>query len=259
MANAARMHAVENGEDLSDYTMIAFGGAAPLHAARLCQKLDISKFLVPSGAGVGSAIGFLRAPFSFEASKSIFMPLKKFDQRLVCNIIDNLREEAVSFVKSCGIEEEIITGAKAYMRYSGQGWEIPVTLQSIEPSEITEKNFQNAFEEQYKLLFGRLVQGPDIEITVWSLNASAGHFSEKVIKVTEAKDESETINTRYIFDPGLDDFTIAKVLERKFLTDKKYLEGPAVIVEDETTIIVPTGFFAQGNIDNSIAVKRIKK
>ena len=96
---------------------------------------------------------------------------------------------------SCGIEEEIITGAKAYMRYSGQGWEIPVTLQSIEPSEITEKNFQNAFEEQYKLLFGRLVQGPDIEITVWSLNASAGHFSEKVIKVTEAKDESEPINT----------------------------------------------------------------
>jgi len=259
MANAARMHAVENGEDLSDYTMIAFGGAAPLHAARLCQKLDISKFLVPSGAGVGSAIGFLRAPFSFEATKSIFMPLKKFDQGLVCNIIDNLREEAVSFVKSCGIEEEIIKEAKAYMRYSGQGWEIPVTLPSIEPSDVTEKDFQNAFEEQYKLLFGRLVQGPDIEITAWSLNASAGHFLEKPVKVSEAKDEPETINTRYIFDPALDDFIIAKVLDRKFLTDTKYLEGPAVIVEDETTIIVPTGFFAEGNRDKSIAVKRIKK
>ena len=259
MANAARMHAVENGEDLSDYTMIAFGGAAPLHAARLCQKLDISKFLVPSGAGVGSAIGFLRAPFSFEASKSVFMPLKKFEQCLVCKIIDSLTEEAVSFVKSCGIEDEITTEAKAYMRYSGQGWEIPVILKSIEPSEITEKNFQSAFEEQYKLLFGRLVQGPDIEITVWSLNASAGHFLERPIQITKAQFAAVTPNTRYIFDPALDDFTIAKVIERKLLTDTQFLEGPAIIVEDETTIIVPTGFFAEGNEDNSISIKRVKK
>ena len=60
MANAARVHAVENGEDLSEYTMIAFGGAAPLHAGRLCEKLGVARLLVPTGAGVGSAIGFLR-------------------------------------------------------------------------------------------------------------------------------------------------------------------------------------------------------
>ena len=79
MANAARVHAVENGEDLSEYTMIAFGGAAPLHAARLCEKLGIRRCLIPKGAGVGSAIGFLRAPFSFEANNSVFMQLSSFD------------------------------------------------------------------------------------------------------------------------------------------------------------------------------------
>jgi N-methylhydantoinase A len=79
MANAARVHAVENGEDLSEYTMIAFGGAAPLHAARLCEKLGIDRCLVPVGAGVGSAIGFLRAPFSFEANRSVFMKISQFD------------------------------------------------------------------------------------------------------------------------------------------------------------------------------------
>ena len=73
MANAARVHAVENGEDLSQYTMIAFGGAAPLHAGRLCEKLGVDRLLVPQGAGVGSAIGFLRAPFSFEANRSVYM------------------------------------------------------------------------------------------------------------------------------------------------------------------------------------------
>ncbi len=70
MANAARVHAVENGEDLAEYTMIAFGGAAPLHAGRLCEKLGVDRLLIPPGAGVGSAIGFLRAPFSFEATRS---------------------------------------------------------------------------------------------------------------------------------------------------------------------------------------------
>eukprot|EP01036_Dinobryon_divergens_P008275 gene8275-11050_t len=69
MANAARVHAVENGEDLSTYTMIAFGGAAPLHAGRLCEKLGVARCLIPQGAGVGSAIGFLRAPFSFESNR----------------------------------------------------------------------------------------------------------------------------------------------------------------------------------------------
>ena len=73
MSNAARVHAVENGEDLSEYTMIAFGGAAPLHAARLCEKLDIDRCLVPPGAGVGSAMGFLKAPFSFEATRCVYV------------------------------------------------------------------------------------------------------------------------------------------------------------------------------------------
>ena len=91
------------------------------------------------------------------------------------------------------------------------------------------------------------------------MNASAGHFLERPIQITKAQFAAVTPNTRYIFDPALDDFTIAKVIERKLLTDTQFLEGPAIIVEDETTIIVPTGFFAEGNEDNSISVKRVKK
>ena len=79
MANAARVHAVENGKDVSKYTMIAFGGAAPLHASRLCGKLEIDKLLVPPGAGVGSAIGFLRTPFSYEALRSFYVSLENFE------------------------------------------------------------------------------------------------------------------------------------------------------------------------------------
>ena len=77
MANAARVHAIERGKVIRDYTMIAFGGAAPLHAGRLAQKLGISRVLVPAGAGVGSAIGFLRAPISYEVVRSDHRPLSQ--------------------------------------------------------------------------------------------------------------------------------------------------------------------------------------
>ncbi|TIL74524.1 MAG: hydantoinase/oxoprolinase family protein, partial [Mesorhizobium sp.] len=78
MANAARVHAVENGKNISDNLMIAFGGAAPLHAARLCEKLGIDQCIVPKGAGVGSAIGFLKAPFGYEALASKLTRLSRF-------------------------------------------------------------------------------------------------------------------------------------------------------------------------------------
>ena len=125
----ARVHAVENGQDIADYTMIAFGGAGPLHAARLCEKLGIRRFLVPPGAGVGSAIGFLRAPFGFEAARSAFMRLSEFDAESVNRLLESLTEEA-SRLRPPGAGA---TGSRncertAYMRYAGQGWEIPVDV-----------------------------------------------------------------------------------------------------------------------------------
>ena len=102
MASAARVHAVEQGEDPSAYAMIAFGGAAPLHAARLCETLGIDRFLVPPGAGVGSALGFLRAPAAFEATRSHVMRLSAWDATQAREVIDALTEEARAFVARCG-------------------------------------------------------------------------------------------------------------------------------------------------------------
>ena len=140
MANAARVHAVENGEDLSEYTMIAFGGAAPLHAGRLCEKLGVDRLLVPTGAGVGSAIGFLRAPFSFEANRSVYMKLSDFKPDVIKSLLTELQDEATGFVRSCDASSDIISEFKVYMRYTGQGWEIPISLsaeQAMSPNADT--------------------------------------------------------------------------------------------------------------------------
>lgn len=172
MANAARVHAVENGEDLSEYTMIAFGGAAPLHAARLCEKLGVDRLLVPPGAGVGSAIGFLRAPFSFEANRSVFMTLSNFDSSKIADLLSELQSEAISFVRSCDADADIESEFKVYMRYTGQGWEIPITLTHEQAMNLNADIFQQRFEQDYAKLFGRPVEGMDVEITVWSVNAT---------------------------------------------------------------------------------------
>ena len=256
MANAARVHAVENGEDLSEYTMIAFGGAAPLHAGRLCEKLGVNRLLVPPGAGVGSAIGFLRAPFSFEANRSVYMTLKSFDPKKVKDILSNLKIEATAFVRNCNTVSPILAEFKVYMRYSGQGWEIPITLNENQAMNPNVSEFENRFIEDYTKLFGRPVEGMNIEITVWSVNATTP--PETVSRVAEKiAGEAALIQcNRNLFDPALAEFVNASVILREHMKSGSVTQGPSIITEDETTIIVPSSRDAICQPDGCIDITR---
>ena len=257
MANAARVHAVENGEDLSEYTMIAFGGAAPLHAGRLCEKLGIDRLLVPPGAGVGSAIGFLRAPFSFEATRSIYMRLSDFDAQRAAGLFRELESEAAGFVRSCDATAEILAEYKVYMRYSGQGWEIPVTLSASDATAAQEETFKNLFEKNYVALFGRAVEGLDVEITVWAVNATTPPQEREPVAAVKTAGSAKTEGTRALFDPALGKQVTGPVIDRESLQSGQTIAGPAVIVEDETTIILPSSRkgirAADGCIDINVA------
>ena len=239
MANAARVHAVENGEDLSDYTMIAFGGAAPLHAGRLCEKLGVERLLVPPGAGVGSAIGFLRAPFSFEANRSVYMKLSDFDADRIKTLLAELQEEATGFVRNCDAGAEILSEYKVYMRYSGQGWEIPIVLDEADALNPNAVRFEALFEADYSKLFGRTVEGLDIEITVWSVNATTP--PEAVARTAEQSPgaAADVALTRRMFDPALAEYCDADVVLRAQMAPGQTAQGPAAITEEETTIILP--------------------
>ncbi|MGQ7847451.1 hydantoinase/oxoprolinase family protein [Granulosicoccus sp. 3-233] len=239
MANAARVHAVENGEDLTEYTMIAFGGAAPLHAARLCEKLGVDRLLVPPGAGVGSAIGFLRAPFSFEANRSQYMKLSQLKPEVVSRLLQELENEATAFVRSCDGQAEIHTEFKAYMRYSGQGWEIPVSLTNQQARQPDAAAYQQLFEADYRALFGRVVDGMDIEITVWAANASTPAHGVSPIQRVEGGEDASARGTRAVFDAAVGEVVKADVVLRSDMQTGQRVSGPAVITEDETTIIVP--------------------
>ena len=254
MANAARVHAVENGEDLSEYTMIAFGGAAPLHAARLCEKLGIRRCLSPQGAGVGSAIGFLRAPFSFEANNSVFMQLSSFDPVRVKQLFADMEKEASAFVRSCDQDANIKTEYKVYMRYAGQGWEIPVPLTVQHITKPDTADYKACFEREYEQLFARTVAGMEIEITVWSVNAYTEPPEARPVQQQAHQRTLETTNTRPLFDPALSTFVNATVAQRDAVKDTTQIIGPAMLTEDETTIIVPSSRDAVACGDGTIVV-----
>lgn len=254
MANAARVHAVENGEDLSEYTMIAFGGAAPLHAARLCEKLGVERLLVPPGAGVGSAIGFLRAPFSFEANRSVYMKLSDFDAEKIKVLLTDLRDEATGFVRTCDEASQILSEFKVYMRYTGQGWEIPIPLQEDQAMNPDAATFERRFKEEYTKLFGRPVAGMDIEITVWSVNATTPQKQVPLIPQTDGNATAVSNGTRHVFDAAVGTHLKANVIDRGAMTAGQRANGPAVLVEAETTIIVPVSRDAICQTDGCIDV-----
>ena len=255
MANAARVHAVENGEDLSEYTMIAFGGAAPLHAGRLCEKLGVDRCLVPTGAGVGSAIGFLRAPFSFEANRTVFMKLSAFDPGAVETLFAEMEEEATAFVRSCDATADILSDYKVYMRYSGQGWEIPVPLTPEQAAAPDADTFLKRFEEDYAALFGRVVEGMEVEITVWSVNATTPPAEVAPAASVSPGEAAPEVGARTLFDAAEGKANETPVARRDAFSPGVTFDGPGVITEDETTIVLPTSRRAIALSDGCIDIQ----
>lgn len=238
MSNAARMHAVENGKELSEFTMIAFGGAAPIHAARLCEKLGMSDLLIPPGAGVGSAIGFLRAPFGFESVRSAYSRLSHFDAAQINQTIADLSAEAISFVRSGSPEANPDLECTAYMRYLGQGWEVPVTIEVRAYADADGKLFRKLFDEQYEHFFGRVIDGLDVEIVSWSLRATSKVAPPARIGKTAKVGEAKVRGTRNIFDVQEGGFQKASIVARADMKPGDFVSGPAVITERETSTII---------------------
>lgn len=258
MANAARVHAVENGKDIAQNVMVAFGGAAPLHAARLCEKLGIRECLIPAGAGVGSAIGFLKAPFGYEALASNLVRLSSFDADQVNAVIAGLRGIAEGFVRA-GTEGEIRREITAFMRYAGQGWEIPVPLPDRPFATEDAAGLKEAFRDAYARFFGRAIDGLDgleIEIVTISVRAEDIRPAPARVALTRGDSLAEVPVTRAVFDPSAGCAQASAIVARAALTPGARVSGPAVIVEDETSTVVTAPFDAVMQCDGSLLLIR---
>ena len=255
MSSAARVHAIESGKDASSRVLIAFGGAAPLHAARVAEKLGIHRILIPIGAGVGSAIGFLRAPVSYEIVRSRLARLSAFAAAEINRLFEEMRGEAEAIVRSAAPDVPLAEMRHAFMRYRGQGHEVMVPLPARVYADSDAETLVKAFEAAYRALYSRAIPGVDIEVVSWVLAVSA-----PVEPPTEAHSPAtpylpHPIGKRPVLDSAGETIE-ACVYRRHDLRPGARICGPAIITEDETSTVVAPAFEARVNCFGYIELLR---
>jgi N-methylhydantoinase A len=257
MANAARVHAIESGKDARGRTLVAFGGAAPLHAARMAEKLGLDRVLVPSYAGVGSAVGFLRAPIAYEIVRSSLQRLDQFDAAGANALFAAMRAEAEPIVRRGAGDSPLTETRSAFMRYRGQGHEIAVPLPPRPYRNDDAALLQAAFEEAYRRLYSRVIPGVEVEILSWVMLLAAPVPTETETAASALLPHTpQPVRSRPVFDPETGEFVEVAIHERRDLNPGALIGGPAVIVEDETSTVVSRLFDARINRFGYIELSR---
>ncbi|MBP7567504.1 MAG: hydantoinase/oxoprolinase family protein [Burkholderiaceae bacterium] len=258
MANAARVHAVERGKELAGRTMIAFGGAAPLHAARLAEKLDIARVLVPTGAGVGSAVGFLLAPVAFEVVRTRYTALSQLAEPSAINAMrEEMRSTARDFIRAGEPTAELTEVWTADMRYAGQGHDLTVRIPGDAFGAAAPEQLRAAYEAEYERVFGITIPGMQVEITSWALRMAAATPPPEPCPPTPATREQATpAGERPMFDAATGERRPVPLYWRFGLAPGVAIPGPAIIAEEETSTLVTAGFTATINALGYIVMER---
>ena len=256
MANAARVHAVELGKVASEHAVIAFGGAAPLHVGRFAEKLGTDTIIVPTEAGVGSAIGFLRAPVAYEVVRSRNMRLRDFNPDAANAIIEEMRVEALDVVRSGAPDAPIEETRGAFMRYVGQGHEIFVTLplRALVPED--RDVVQRAFDEEYARLYRRVIPEAEVEVLTWALTISTIAESPKPVGRVDPLPAPVPIDHLRVPDLETGAELDLPLFWRPDLEPGAAITGPAIIIEDETSTFVTRHFSVRVAANRYLVVER---
>jgi N-methylhydantoinase A len=256
MTNAARVHGVEGGKAMIGRTLIAFGGGGPLHVGRIAQKLGVDSFVVPSGAGVGSAIGFLRAPIAFEIVRSNYQRLGSLDLPAVQAMLVEMGQEAAGVIAVVDPGAAIRENRKAYMRYVGQGHELAVDLDGVALNESFGAEVQARFAVCYLDHYARQIEQGEIEILSWSVLATLNRPAAEVEAAAVVPHDVQSQGAAEVYDAEARQQRRFALYERARLRPGGRLRGPALVVEDETTTVVPGDYDAIIDARGSIVCTR---
>ena len=283
MANAARVHAIERGKVIGRHTMVAFGGGAPLHAGRLARKLGIDRVVIPTGAGVGSAIGFLLAPIAYEVVRTLQVDLHDFDACAVDAMLDEMQAEATSVVRDGAPPDSPLAVTRIVeLRYAGQGHDLRIGLDDGPLTRDHGTALKARFEERYRDVYGLTIDGLGIRSVSWSVTVATeappasmpavgpppcSHVSKPVLRppvssfgskpALRSSPASRAGRVRRIYDAELGEILSCPVYSRFELAPGMEIAGPAVIAEDETATFVPATFIAALDAFESIVMERV--
>jgi N-methylhydantoinase A len=242
MANAARVHAIESAKNYEGRVVIAFGGGGPVHGFRVAEKIGVKRMLVPSGAGVGSAIGFLRAPVAYEVVKSLYQRFGSFDIAAVNSLLAAMSQEAAGVVAEGSFGAPIEETRIAYMRYVGQGHEIAVP---IPPRALTQQDVREIralYDSEYSRFYDRPVPGSDVEILSFAVTVrTVEAHVEPVAAVADAPAPSP-IRVQMVRDTATGEVAEWQVYDRDAMRPGATVAGPAIVAEAETSTLIGPGW-----------------
>jgi N-methylhydantoinase A len=245
MAQAASIHALEKGLKASHYAMVPIGGAGPVHACHVAMKLDMRHVLIPRGAGVASAFGFLASPMSFQFVKAQISSLTQLDTAAVQGLVADLQQKGLAMMSHSGLTlDQCRVKVSAAMRYVGQGYEVEVPVDMVSPMADLVARMAHGFSTCYQQLYGRTEKDTPAEVVSWRVVVQGP--APDLLQVADSLDEAALPQAdaalkghRPVFCVQRKSFVTTPVYARHLLAVGAVLEGPAIIEERESTVVVP--------------------
>ncbi|MCG8544519.1 MAG: hydantoinase/oxoprolinase family protein [Alphaproteobacteria bacterium] len=243
MASAARVQITQRGKDPRDYAMLATGGAGPVHAYHVAEKLNLRRLICPSAAGVGSTVGLLMAPARIDRAISMVSRLDDLDWPAFETAYQALEKDAAAVLRETGADlDRLDIRRMADMRYLGQGSEIVVDLPAGPYSASSKDAIVDRFEEQYRRLFTRTRPGVAIQMVNLRASLSAPVADSRMqLAASDAGDAEPSKGTRPVYFAAAGGFVDTPVLDRYRIKPGSKFEGPAVFEENESTLIIGPG------------------
>ncbi|MBK9567957.1 MAG: hydantoinase/oxoprolinase family protein [Saprospiraceae bacterium] len=237
MANAARVHIIEKGLDPRFFSMLAFGGAGPVHAFHVARLMNAPQLIIPAGAGVLSALGFLVSPVAKEEIFSYISVLENLDWQRVNKMISTLTQKGKQFVMNAGIDpKDIQVNVTCDMRYAGQGHDIHVKMPNGILGKASMDEIIGNFKKEYSTRYGRIIEGIPVEAITWRIlvKGPSPRFIPKQAGIESGATALK--GSRNVF--WGQDFVNTPVYERYAITTDMALKGPCIIEEYESTTVV---------------------
>ncbi|PHZ84596.1 hydantoinase/oxoprolinase family protein [Paremcibacter congregatus] len=250
MAAAARAHATDRGINYRGLPLLAFGGAGPVHACYVADRLESTQVIYPPMASVLSAFGTLVTPARLDLVRGGLSKLKDLDWSGIVRTIETMLLEGEAALMEAGITREAVAYEfAADMRYSGQQTEVTVSLES-DPRDTRDPDlFRNRFEQQYAALYGVCLDDMDVEVVNWRVTAHGGNTGREVnIKLPDSPADAKSTRAVYLEDRAVD----VPVYDRRALAAGQEIEGPVIIEERETTAFILPGWTMSVHTDGSL-------
>ena len=253
MANAARVHATERGKNPRGLPLFAFGGAGPVHACAVARLLGMPLVVAPLGAGVMSTVGFLAAPLAFDFSRSWQVPLLGADWEPANALFAAMEADGQAILAASGLADAAITHTRgADMRYVGQGHEVRVPVPNQTLSADSVPGLRAAFERTYRETYGRDGPPVDVEIVNWRVVSSGPRPLLRLAREAGETGESSKAIKGYrpAYLPARRHFVDMPVYDRYLLAPGMTMDGPAIVEERESTLILWRG--DRGRVDGQL-------